>query len=71
MRTFQKLVRNGNSTQITLPKAMLVHLGWLPGGMITVELREDGSLVVRHFDPHQLQAAQGRPIVQDLPGMAP
>ena len=69
MRTFQKLVRNGNSTQVTLPKAMLLHLGWLPGSMITIELREDSSLVVRHFDPHAIQAAQGKPIVQELPEM--
>lgn len=48
MRALQKLVRNGNSTQVTIPKPLLVHLGWLPGGDVIVELAVDNrSLVFR------------------------
>ena len=47
MRAMQKLVRNGNSTQITIPRAVLIHLGWLPGQPVILELLEDNSLHIR------------------------
>lgn len=51
MRRLQKLVRNGNSTQVTLSPQMLTWLGWLPGEAIIVELTENKSVVVRR--PHE------------------
>lgn len=47
MRRLQKLVRNGNSTQVTLAPQMLCWLGWLPGESIIVELTENKSIVIR------------------------
>jgi antitoxin component of MazEF toxin-antitoxin module len=47
MRALQKLVRNGNATGISIPRPMLVHLGWLPGEQFILELLEDGSVRVR------------------------
>lgn len=47
MRALQKIVRNGNSAQITIPRAMLIPLDWLPGESVILELQEDGSLLVR------------------------
>jgi antitoxin component of MazEF toxin-antitoxin module len=47
MRALQKLVRNGNATSISIPRPILVHLGWLPGEQFILELLEDGSVRVR------------------------
>lgn len=51
MRRLQKLVRNGNSTQVTLSPQMLTWLGWLPGEAIIVELTEQKNIVIRR--PHE------------------
>jgi len=47
MRALQKLVRNGNSTQVTIPRPMLIALGWLTGEQMILELLEDQSLRIR------------------------
>lgn len=47
MRALQKLCRNGNATSVTIPRPILIHLGWLPGNFVVVELLEDKSLRVR------------------------
>lgn len=47
MRAVQKLTRNGNSTAITIPRTLLIHLGWLPGEAVVIELLEDKSLRIR------------------------
>lgn len=50
MRVIQKLVRNGSSTQVTIPRAMLMHLDWVPGNDVLVEVLEDGTLRVSKFE---------------------
>jgi antitoxin component of MazEF toxin-antitoxin module len=47
MRALQKLVRNGSSTQVTMPRPLLIHLGWLPGEAVIIELLEDDSIRIR------------------------
>ncbi len=47
MRAVQKLVRNGNSTAVSIPRAMLIHLGWLPGQSVVLELLEDKTVRLR------------------------
>lgn len=64
MRSHQKLVRNGNSTQVTIPRPILTHLGWLPGEMIVVELLEDRSLRVFRYDQHAENVLRMRPVVE-------
>jgi antitoxin component of MazEF toxin-antitoxin module len=54
MRALQKLAKNGNSTCVSIPRPILIHLGWLPGEPIIVELLEDDSLRLR------------RPVMQDI-----
>lgn len=46
MRGLQKLVRNGNSTAVAIPRVMLVKLGWLTGRSVVVELTEDCTACV-------------------------
>lgn len=44
----QKLVKNGNSTAITIPKSFLHQLGWLTGRAVVLELNEAcDALVLR------------------------
>lgn len=47
MRALQRLVRNGHATQVTIPKAILIHLGWLPGEDVIVDVLEDKTLHIR------------------------
>lgn len=47
MRAVQKLIRNGNATGVTIPRQILVSLGWLPGEQMIIEVLEDHSLRVR------------------------
>lgn len=47
MRALQKLVRNGNATQVTIPRPLLIAVGWLPGQQVILELLEDNSIRVR------------------------
>lgn len=47
MRALQKLTQKGSSTGFTIPKAILHHLGWLPGESFILELLEDESIRVR------------------------
>lgn len=46
-RAFQKLVRNGNAVGVTIPRPILIHLGWLAGEQMILELLEDQSIRVR------------------------
>lgn len=47
MRALQKLVRNGNSTQVTIPRQILIHLGWIAGESMIFYVTEAGELVIR------------------------
>lgn len=47
MRALQRLVRNGNANSITIPRAMLVYLGWITGEDFMVLVNEDHSVTIR------------------------
>lgn len=47
MRALQKLSRNGNATTISIPRAILAHLGWLPGEAMIVEVLENHEVLIR------------------------
>lgn len=55
MRAFQKLVKNGNAAGVSIPRPLLIHLGWLPGEFFILELLEDDSIRVRR--PRELDFA--------------
>lgn len=47
-RALQKLVRNGSSTAVTIPRPMLFWLGWIPGEAILLECLDDKlGIVIR------------------------
>jgi antitoxin component of MazEF toxin-antitoxin module len=46
-RALQKLVRNGNSVGVSIPRVILHTLGWLPGESVILELLEDQTLRIR------------------------
>jgi antitoxin component of MazEF toxin-antitoxin module len=50
MRVLMKLVRNGNSTQITIPHMVRTQLGWLAGEGMILEVMPDESLRIRRPD---------------------
>ena len=47
MRALQKLCRNGNATAVAIPRAVLIHLGWLAGESVILEVLEDESIRIR------------------------
>jgi antitoxin component of MazEF toxin-antitoxin module len=47
MKYFHRLVKNGNSTQVTIPRRMMDHLRWRTGDPMVVELTERGTLEIR------------------------
>lgn len=49
VRAVQKIVRNGNSLTVNVPRPMLNTLGWSVGTRILLELRE-GCMVVAALD---------------------
>lgn len=46
-RAAQKLVKNGNATSVTIPRTMLVALGWLTGQAVIVEQLENNAVLIR------------------------
>jgi len=67
MRAIQKLVRNGNATQVTIPRPMLIALGWLPGNEIVVEQLEDDTLRIRALEDSAFRPAPKARVVIDTP----
>lgn len=55
MFVIQKLIRNGHSTQVSIPRPMLDALGWVPGQHIAVELRRDESILLRRPTGHDFR----------------
>ena len=47
MRAEIKIVRNGTSTGVNVPRQIMIRLGWLPGQRVIVELLEDDSIRLR------------------------
>jgi len=71
MRALQKLVKNGNSTAVSIPRPLLVHMGWLPGESIVIELLEDNTLRLRRPVERDF-APQGAPrLWHDAPQKVP
>lgn len=60
MRCLQKLLRNGNSTQVTIPRPVLMHLGWLTGQAVILEVLENGTILLR-IPTSEDFAPKGRP----------
>lgn len=41
-----RIVRNGNGVMVTIPRAMLRFLGWLPGESVVMMVNEDRSVTM-------------------------
>jgi len=65
MRAEQKLVRHGNATGVSIPKQILVYLGWLPGERVVIELLEDMSLRLRLRDESDFARIRAPRLVYD------
>jgi antitoxin component of MazEF toxin-antitoxin module len=58
-----RLVKNGNSTHVVIPRGFLRSLAWNTGEQVAVELLEDGTLCVRQATVRDLRASGHRPMV--------
>jgi antitoxin component of MazEF toxin-antitoxin module len=68
----QKLVRNGSSTQVTIPRCVLIWLGWQTGQAVAVEILEDKTLHIRRPTTEDfLPQHQARVVLEHLPAVKP
>lgn len=67
MNAFQKLCKNGSSTMVTIPAAVLRYLGWQTGDTIVLELLEDQSVRIRRPVARDFAPPRVRPFVQPTP----
>jgi AbrB family looped-hinge helix DNA binding protein len=49
VKAIQKIVLNGNSAQITIPRPILFKLNLRPGELVEVSENDDGIMRVRPF----------------------
>lgn len=65
MRYLQKIVQNGNSSQVTLGRALMAWCDLVPGQAIIVEALEDKSIRVRAPGPNEFLPKRPARIVLD------
>lgn len=66
MRARMKLRLDGNTTVVSVPRPILVHLGWLPGEEVIVELTEQNTLHVRRFTAADIPPHGGPRMLYDF-----
>lgn len=72
MFALARLCKNGNGSMVTIPKAMLRHLGWLPGEYIAVVVGENMEVTCRRVTADQLLGKPQpteQPQAAQLPGL--
>ena len=67
MRAIQKIIRNGNSAMVTIPRPLLIHLEWLPGETLILELLEDKSIRIRRPTERDFAPVQRPQIIFETP----
>lgn len=67
MVSLVKLVRNGNSTQVTIPRNVLTALGWLPGDHVILGITEDKRLLARRLSLTELGITAAEPAATVAP----
>lgn len=65
MRFLQKIVRNGNASQVTLPKQLLAWTDLIPGQPVIIEALEDKSIRIRAVGSDELAPRRPAHIVLD------
>lgn len=71
MRDLRTLTRNGNATTVVICRPLLVHLGWLPGTKVVVELLEDNTLRIRPLEDAAFKPKPIPALAQDGPEFLP
>jgi len=67
MKTLRRLVRNGNSTQVTIEQRFLDFLRWRQGDYMIVELTERNTLEVRPAMGADLRSTSPKAAENTLP----
>jgi antitoxin component of MazEF toxin-antitoxin module len=69
-RAIQKLTRHGNAIGVNIPRQMLVHLGWLGGQGIVVEMLENDAILLRRPNERDFAPLLAPRVVYDKPELA-
>lgn len=65
MKYIRQLVKNGHSTQVTIPKDLLLYLRWFCGDAIVVELTQRGNVEIRRATARDLTNERVAPMTLD------
>lgn len=67
MKAIQKIVRQGNSAMVTIPRQMMFAAGLLPGALIVWELLEDRTLHLHEWRDNTYQQNTTPRIISGAP----
>lgn len=72
MLAIQKLIVNGTSVMVTIPRPFMRVLGWLPGQTVMVEMQLDKAVKIRRprerdFEPKKKSAVELSLTPEDQP----
>lgn len=71
MATFQKLIQNGSSTVVTIPRPVMRGLDWLPGEMVVVEVTPKKEFLIRRPNANDFSRSRSPRVPTPLmPGVA-
>lgn len=67
MKAIQKIVKQGNSAMVTIPRPMMLRLNWLPGELVVCEIGDDGVLTLRPWRSEQIAQGQSPGVIRESP----
>lgn len=72
LKFVQKIVLNGSSSQVTIPRALMHKLELRPGELLEVSETEDGGIFIRPFQVPETRGIRspGR-VVEHVPTVKP
>lgn len=67
VKAIQKIVRQGNSAMVTIPRQLMFAAGLLPGALVVWELLEDRTLTLHEWRDNTVQQNTTPGIISGLP----
>jgi hypothetical protein len=71
VKAIQKIVRQGNSAMVTIPRQLMFAAGLLPGALVVWELLEDRTLTLHEWRDNTVQQNRTPRIVSNGPDKVP
>lgn len=62
MRTLQKIIRNGDSSVVTIPMQVMRALDWMQGDIVVVECTPKREIIIRQPNLKDVQRKRTPPL---------